>query len=45
MKSLFSRSLDRLSEYFAHRKGLLLFLGILLVIFNAILQFIPEAGW
>lgn len=30
----FNRLLDRLSEYFAKRKGLLPFLGILLVILN-----------
>jgi hypothetical protein len=30
----FNRLLDRLSEYFAKRKGLLPFVGILLVILN-----------
>jgi len=41
----FSTLLDRISEYLAHRKGLLPLMGILLVAVNAILQFIPAAGW
>ncbi len=40
-----NKFLDVLSEYLAHRKGLLPILGILLVIANGVLQFIPEAGW
>ena len=35
-----SRLLDNASNYFAHRKGLLPLLGILLVIINYILPFI-----
>ena len=35
-----SRLLDKASNYFAHRKGLLPLLGILLVIINYILPFI-----
>ena len=35
-----SRLLDKASHYFAHRKGLLPLLGILLVIINYILPFI-----
>ena len=35
-----SRLLDKSSNYFAHRKGLLPLLGILLVIINYILPFI-----
>jgi len=35
-----SRLLDNASNYFAHRKGLLPLLGILLVIINFILPFI-----
>ncbi|HXF86657.1 MAG TPA: hypothetical protein VNK49_14845 [Anaerolineales bacterium] len=35
-----SKMLDRASEYFAHRKGLLPLIGILLVILNFILQFV-----
>jgi hypothetical protein len=37
--------LDRLSEYFAHRKGLLPVVGILFVCLNLILQLIPGVGW
>ncbi len=40
-----SRWLDRLSEYLAHRKGLLPLVGIGLIVVNLILQFIPGAGW
>ena len=39
MKRL-SRLVDRASDYFAHRKGLLPLLGILLVIINYILPFL-----
>jgi hypothetical protein len=35
-----SKLVDRASDYFAHRKGLLPLLGILLVIINYILPFI-----
>lgn len=35
-----SRLVDRASDYFAHRKGLLPLIGILLVIINFILPFI-----
>ena len=37
----FSQLLDRLSDYFAHRKGLLPMLGIVLIFLNWVLQFIP----
>lgn len=37
--------LDKLSNFLAHRKGLLPFLGILLVILNGVLQFFPGVGW
>lgn len=40
-----SRLLDYLSEFFAHRKGLLPIAGIVLVAANAVLQFIPGSGW
>jgi hypothetical protein len=36
----FSRLVDRASDFFAHRKGLLPLIGILLVIINYILPFI-----
>lgn len=37
--------LDNMSDFLAKRKGLLPAVGIVLVICNAILQFIPGAGW
>ena len=37
--------LDRLSDFLAHRKGLLPFLGLIMVLINAILQFLPGSGW
>lgn len=36
---------DFLSEFFAARKGLLIFVGIVLVVCNALLQFFPNIGW
>lgn len=35
---------DRLSEFFAHRKGLLPLFGLSLVLVNFALQFVP-GGW
>jgi hypothetical protein len=43
MKGL-SKLIDNLSEYLAHRKGLLPLLGMLLIIVNFIVQFLP-LGW
>jgi hypothetical protein len=40
-----NKLLDRISEYLAARKGLLLILGIALIAVNLVLQFIPGAGW
>ena len=37
----FNQFLDTISEFLAHRKGLLPGLGVLLVILNWIVQFIP----
>lgn len=36
----FSRLIDNASDYFAHRKGLLPLIGIVLVIINYVLPFI-----
>ncbi len=44
MVRILNRILDIASEFFAHRKGLLPSIGILLVVINAILQFIPGGG-
>jgi hypothetical protein len=41
-----SKLLDILSEYFAHRKGLLPLIGLILIAVNLILQFIfPAYLW
>ena len=45
MKKKINPVIDQLSEYLAHRKGLLPIVGILLVISNWLIQFIPAAGW
>lgn len=42
---MISRWLDLLSEFLAHRKGLLPLCGLLLVFLNLILQFILPGGW
>lgn len=39
-----SKFLDFMSEYLAHRKGLLPLVGILLIVLNLILQFTLPAG-
>ena len=41
----FNQFLDQLSEFFAHRKGLLPVLGMVLVILNLVLQMFPGIGW
>jgi hypothetical protein len=37
--------LDRISDFLAHRKGLLPMIGIVLIIINGILQVLPLGGW
>ena len=37
--------LDDISEYLAHRKGLIPLLGILLIIVNLLIQLFPISGW
>jgi len=39
-----NKSLDKVSEFLAPRKGLLPIIGILLILINFILQFFP-IGW
>jgi hypothetical protein len=41
----FSKLLDNASNYFAHRKGLLPLLGMLLVIVNFFLPFLFGINW
>ena len=45
MVQKFNQLLDRTSEFLAQRKGLLPLLGIVLVVINGILQFVPASGW
>jgi len=40
-----NKFLDKASEFLAHRKGLLILLGIVFVLINAILQFTPAPAW
>ncbi len=44
MLNRLNKLLDSASEFFAERKGLLPLVGLLFVIVNAILQFLPS-GW
>ena len=41
----FNQLLDKISNYLAHRKGLLPVVGVLLVLANIVLQFFPGIGW
>lgn len=41
MLEFFSKLLDNLSEYLATRKGLVPLIGLILIVFNLVLQFIP----
>ena len=45
MKRSISKLLDSVSNYLAHRKGLLPILGILLIIVNYLLGFSPVESW
>ncbi len=40
-----SKLVDRLSEYLAHRKGLLPIIGIILILLNLAIQFLLPPGW
>jgi len=42
---MISKLLDRMSEYLAHRKGLLPLAGILLIVLNLMVQFVFPSGW
>lgn len=45
MMERFNNTLDRISEFLAHRKGLLPLLGLFLVVINFFIQFFPTVGW
>ncbi len=40
-----SRLFDWLSEFLAHRKGLLPLIGVVLIMMNLVLQFTLPPGW
>lgn len=40
-----NRLLEQLSDFFAHRKGLLPLIGLVLIVLNFILQLSPLSGW
>ncbi len=40
-----SKLVDRLSEFLAHRKGLLPLVGIALIVINLLMQFVLPPGW
>lgn len=40
-----NKFLDKASEFLAHRKGLLILLGICFILINGILQFTPAPAW
>jgi hypothetical protein len=45
MQHRLNKFLDQVSEFLAQRKGLLPLVGILLIIIDGVLQFIPGLGW
>ncbi len=42
---MISKLLDKMSEYLAHRKGLLPLIGIFLIVINLALQFVLYPHW
>jgi hypothetical protein len=40
-----SKMFDWLSEFLAHRKGLLPLIGVVLIILNLLIQFLAPPGW
>lgn len=45
MLSKINHILDKISDFLAHKKGLLPLIGILFVFVNGVLQFFPGNGW
>ena len=45
MISWLSKLVDKLSDYLAHRRGLLPLIGILFILANLVLQFVLPPGW
>jgi hypothetical protein len=44
ISNFLSRVIDQLSDFLSRRKGLLPFIGIILILINLVFQFIPS-GW
>ena len=42
---MFTKLITKASEFLAHRKGLLPLIGLLFIIANLLLQFLPSLGW
>ena len=42
---MISKMLDKLSDFLAHRKGLLPLIGIFLILLNLLLQFLLPGNW
>ncbi len=40
-----SETLDDISEFLAHRKGLLPLIGLIFILVNLVLQFVLPPGW
>jgi len=45
MLKIFNDFLDAVSEFLAHRKGLLPFIGLIFIALNLFLELIPTTGW
>jgi hypothetical protein len=45
MLNRLNQLLDVISDYLAHRKGMIPLLAIGFILINAILQFLPGSGW
>ena len=45
MLDWFNRFLDQVSDFLAHRKGLLPMLGLALIITNLVLEFVIPGSW
>ena len=42
---MLTKLVSRVSDFLAHRKGLLPMIGLLFILANLLLQFLPSLGW
>ncbi|MBI5936151.1 MAG: hypothetical protein HY867_20795 [Chloroflexi bacterium] len=42
---MLTKLITKASEFLAHRKGLLPLIGLLFILANLLLQFLPSLGW